>query len=78
MEKLQVQELGSVAVNPVALDDHLDIDFKPGLYLQTKAFLENDFSNFCDVSEQEMMINKFYGKMSNYQPVSWKKIGTSS
>lgn len=66
MESLQVQILGSVAVNAVELDDTLDKDFKPGIYLQTKAFIENDDSRFCSIREQKNMINSFYIKMCGY------------
>ena len=66
MESLQIQVLGSVAVNPVEIDDTLDKTFKPGIYLQTKAFLDGDFSRFCTIQEQKEMINKFYSKMSGY------------
>jgi len=66
MEKLQVQEIGSVAVNPVEIDDTLDVQFKPGLYLQTKAFLNNELEVFCDIQEQENMMTNFYLKMSGY------------
>ena len=65
MEKLQVQDLGSVAVNFVEMDDSLDVNFKPGLYLLTKSFLEGDFKDFCDVNEQNDMM-KFYKGISNY------------
>jgi len=66
MESLQIQQLGSIAVNPVEIDDKLDKEFKPGLYLQTKAFLENDFSRFCTLQEQKEMIEKYYFSMSGY------------
>jgi len=39
MEKLSVQALNSVAIEPVEIDDRLDQEFKPGLYKQTKSFL---------------------------------------
>jgi len=39
MEKLSVQELGSVAVNPVEIDDKLDLDFKPGFYKEVESFI---------------------------------------
>lgn len=52
MEQLQVQNLGSVAVNPVEIDDRLDKEFKPGFYLETKSFVENDWSRFCKISQQ--------------------------
>lgn len=66
MESLQVQELGSVAVNHVEVDNHLDVEFKPGFYLQTKAFLEGDLSRFCTVAQQRSHIEKYYKPMSGY------------
>ncbi len=41
LEKLQIQKYGSMSVEELLLDDKLDIEFKPGLYLQVKAFLQN-------------------------------------
>jgi predicted dehydrogenase len=66
MESLQVQILGSLAVNPVELDDALDKDFKPGLFLQTESFIRGDYSRFCNIEEQYYMIRAFYTKMSGY------------
>lgn len=66
METLQIQQIGSVAVEPVAIDDSLDKTYKPGLYLQTKAFLEGNDAAFCDVDKQQEMIDRFYKKMSGY------------
>lgn len=66
MESLQIQNLGSVVVNPVEIDNKLDVDFKPGLYLQTKAFIDNDFSRFCTIEEQKQNMENYYLKMSNY------------
>lgn len=40
MEKLQVQELNSVAVEECEIDDALDREYKPGLYKQTESFLK--------------------------------------
>ncbi|MPN64395.1 hypothetical protein SDC9_212167 [bioreactor metagenome] len=67
METLQIQELGSVAVNPVEIENILDIKFKPGLYLQIKSFIIGDFGNFCSIYEQKEHIEKTYLKMSGYQ-----------
>jgi len=67
MESLQIQVIGSVAVNPVEIDDTLDKNFKPGLYLQTKAFLENDLKRFCTLDEQREKIEKYYLQMSGYK-----------
>lgn len=66
MESLQVQLLGSVSVDLFELSDTLDKNFKPGLFLQTSAFLERDFSKFCTLDEQEKMIACVYNKISGY------------
>jgi predicted dehydrogenase len=66
MESLQIQENGSVTVNPVIIDDHLDKEFKPGFYLQTKSFLTGELSRFCTIEEQKEMIEKYYTKISGY------------
>lgn len=39
LETLAVQEKGSFVLNPVALDDVCDRSYKPGLFLQTRAFV---------------------------------------
>jgi predicted dehydrogenase len=38
MEVLQIQKINSVQIEEVSLDYELDKKFKPGIYLQTKAF----------------------------------------
>lgn len=66
LEKLQIQNIGSVAINMVeGIDYSLDENFKPGLYLQTQAFLENQLSNFCMLNEQHQKMD-MYKTMSNY------------
>ncbi|CAN5389750.1 hypothetical protein BH09BAC5_BH09BAC5_28200 [soil metagenome] len=56
IEDLQIQLKGSVAINKVEFDTTLDKEFKPGLFLQTKSFLIDDFSEFKTISQQvEMM-----------------------
>lgn len=66
MEKLQIQKRGSIAQEfDETIDYSLDDEFKPGLYLQTKSFLENDFTVLCTLEEQVNMIN-IYNKMANY------------
>lgn len=65
METLQIQEIGSVAINNVSIDDELDRKFKPGLYLQVKNFLDNDFSCFFTIRDQQQMIDNYYLKIGN-------------
>jgi len=66
MESLQIQPLGSVAIHPVEIDDKLDKNYKPGLFLQVNSFLNNDFVRFCSLKEQSIMIDKYYIPMSGY------------
>ena len=52
MESLQIMKKGSVAIEPVALDDEWDKRFKPGLYQQVRRFLARDVDTFCSLDEQ--------------------------
>lgn len=68
MEQLQLQDKGSVKVYPVEIDDYLDKEFKPGLYLETKAFLEGSISRLCSLQNQMEQIKNCYSKMlSTYE-----------
>lgn len=51
MEKLSIQELGSVAINEVQIADALDTRFKPGLYKQVAAFFTKP-KLLCSIREQ--------------------------
>lgn len=53
METLQIQNIGSVMLEPVEMDDELDKQYKPGLYLQTKNFIEDSHRELCPVKEQK-------------------------
>lgn len=65
MEQLQIQELYSVKTEPVAIDDSLDRDFKPGLYRQTEAFLADDFSRLCTLADQSSHVKTIYKRIVN-------------
>lgn len=52
MEQVYIQDIGSVAINPVKIDDYLDKEFKPGFYLETKNFLEGNYERLCSIEEQ--------------------------
>jgi hypothetical protein len=53
IETLQFVPKGSVKAEPVPLPDTFDDDFKPGLYAQTKEFLENPASpDLLSLAEQ--------------------------
>lgn len=67
MEKLKIQKRGAIEENFVKdIDYSLDIDFKPGLYLQTEKFLKNNFDNMCSINEQYKALT-IYNKMANYK-----------
>lgn len=63
MEQLQIQNIGSVAIAPIEIDDHLDKEFKPGFYLETKAFIEGDYTRLCSIEEQSDHVINIYNKI---------------
>jgi predicted dehydrogenase len=63
MEQLQLQDKGSVKVYPVEINDQLDKDFKPGFYLEAKAFLEGDSKRLCTLVEQIEHVCHIYNKI---------------
>lgn len=66
IEKLQIQKRGSIAQEfDLTIDYAIDEEYKPGLYIQTKYFLENDFGKMCSIQEQYEMIG-IYNKIANY------------
>ena len=65
MEKLHIQKKGSVQVELVEMDDAVDLQFKAGLFQQTKAFLDGDVVNFIDIHQQALLM-PYYNKMAGY------------
>jgi len=63
MEQLQLQDKGSVKIYPVEIDNHFDKDYKPGFYMETKAFLENDCKRLCSLEEQIFNYKNIYSKI---------------
>jgi len=59
MEQLHVQEIGSVAVNRVEVDDALDQEFKPGLCNQVRNFMEGNLEDFCTLADQSRLANVY-------------------
>ncbi|GAA6133773.1 hypothetical protein NBRC116188_05620 [Oceaniserpentilla sp. 4NH20-0058] len=68
LEKLQVQELGSVQVDFIEIDDEFDKAFKPGLKSQVEAFIAGDNANLCNIHEH-VVNSKFYAEMAGYSSV---------
>ncbi len=65
VEKLQVQKIGTVAVEEVSIDDDLDKKFKPGLFKQTEAFFANDTKILPTVEDQVRNL-EIYKKIENF------------
>lgn len=61
LEKLQVQEIGSFAVEDYSIDDKVDLDFKPGIYKELEAFFGNK-KELCTIEEQVTNL-KYYKKI---------------
>ena len=60
MEKLQIQKRGSIAIEYAECDYTLDEKFKPGLFLQTKNFINNLHKEMCDIEYHMQMMDKYY------------------
>lgn len=52
MEKLQCQLKGTITSEEVAIEDTLDTEYKPGLFLQTASFLKREFTKLKSYQEQ--------------------------
>ena len=65
MEQLHVTQLESTVIEKVSIDDQHDKLFKPGLYKQTRAFLDQDETFFCTVEEQIKHAG-IYSEMAGY------------
>jgi predicted dehydrogenase len=63
LEKLHIQQKNSVAIEEVDIDDRLDLEFKPGLYKQVEAFLNDDYNEFIDIQGQLKRL-KYYDIIS--------------
>lgn len=56
MEQLHIQQLGSIKIDKVEIDDSLDQQYKPGLYRQVDLFLRGETSLFSSIHDQ----NKYF------------------
>lgn len=67
MESLQVMSRGTVAIEPVPLDDALDKQFKPGLHRQVSDFLNGGTGELCTL-EAQIAAWPAYCRMGRYAP----------
>jgi len=66
LERLFCQEHNSLTSTEIALDNDLDRGFKPGLYLQTLAFLDHDHERLCSISHQLAAL-RVYKQIAGYK-----------
>jgi len=59
LEELHEILRGSVAIQKRDVDNSLDVKFKPGLFLQCEAFLNNDFERFISISDFVEMVKLY-------------------
>lgn len=60
MEELQIQNINSVKIEHLQIDNTLDLQYKPGLFLQTRAFLENMTGNLKTIEDQLKSFKIYY------------------
>ncbi len=65
LEKLSIWKFGNLNSEIEHIDDQLDIDFKPGIYRQTKSFIDDDTSRFCTL-QQQIERARLYSKIAGY------------
>jgi predicted dehydrogenase len=63
MEGILVQMKGSVAIEPLEFNNEIDVQFKPGLYFQTKAFLDNEDSLLLSLGSHITNTREIYAKI---------------
>jgi predicted dehydrogenase len=65
MEKISIQQKGSVTLADYAFDDSLDTQFKPGLMLQVAAFLTNHDDKLLNIKGHVLNSKNIYSKIIN-------------
>lgn len=71
LEELKTVDEPMANPRKVEINNRMDQEFKPGLYSQVSAFMADDVSELCTISEQVKMF-KSYMEIAGY---SWKTRG---
>lgn len=66
MEELKVIKRDTIMETGVAVDNAIDQEFKPGLFLQTREFLDNKLDIHCSINEMRDYIDVYY-TIANYK-----------
>ena len=70
MEKLAIQELGSVAVNPVEIDDRLDQEYKPGFYKEIESFINEIDDGKKQTIQDQLRYMDYFEKIEGVESAS--------
>jgi len=65
IERLQKIPIGKLEPENVNIDDEVDKKYKPGLYKQVKAFINNEDEEFCTIKDQVNHCS-VYDKIAGY------------
>lgn len=68
LEKLQIQQIGSLTTDFVEIDDTVDVDYKPGYFRQVEAFLEGEDENLLRIDKHVENL-EFYEMMNRVTPM---------
>ncbi|MCE4217580.1 gfo/Idh/MocA family oxidoreductase [Pseudarcicella sp. GAP-15] len=63
IEKISIQDKGSVEISEYKFDDYLDLEFKPGLFLQIKEFLKTESSNLLTIKKHIEISKRVYSNI---------------
>lgn len=66
MEKLSIQNIGSVSIEELNESYNLDLSFKPGLYMQIISFLNNQNKDILCSIEEHSLHFPYYEMMAGY------------
>lgn len=68
LEELRIQEIGTVKISQMDIDNSNDCTYKPGLYSQVECFLEKRHECMVTIEQQLEMI-QIYEKMRSGEPI---------
>ena len=67
MESLSIQEIGSVKIDSVDIENDLDIRFKPGFYKQTESFINHIDDGKKKTIQEQLRALDYYEKIDNFR-----------
>ena len=69
MEKLAIQDIGSVAIKDVDINDKLDLQFKPGFYEEVESFLMEMDDGKKKTIQDQLRYMQYFDKIEREQNI---------